>query len=72
MRTMRERRRARQPDKSDPTDAVAIAWITAREDDLPPVAPGRAGRGPQLLVNHRDQKDHASTAKHHSDGRDLT
>ena len=37
--TMRERRRCRVLGKSDPTDAVAIARITAREDDLPPVAP---------------------------------
>jgi transposase len=33
--TMRERRRCRALGKSDPVDAVAIARITAREDDLP-------------------------------------
>ena len=37
--TMRERRRSRALGKSHPTDAVAIARITAREDDLPPVDP---------------------------------
>jgi hypothetical protein len=34
--TVRERRRLRRPGKSDPTDALAIARITAREHDLPP------------------------------------
>lgn len=53
--TMRERHRSRRPGKSDPADALAIARITAREDDLPPVV----ARGPaeelKLLVDYRDQ-----------------
>src|SRR3954453_1129801 len=32
----RERHRSRQAGKSDPADAIAIARVTAREDDLPP------------------------------------
>lgn len=34
--TVRERRRLRRPGKSDPSDALAIARITARDHDLPP------------------------------------
>ena len=34
--TLRERRRLRRPGKSDPTDALAIARITAQEHDFPP------------------------------------
>jgi transposase len=34
--TVRERRRLRRPGKSDPTDALAIARICARDTDLPP------------------------------------
>ena len=51
--TMRERRRCRQPGKSDPADAVAIARITAREDDLPPVAPAGLAEDLKLLVDYR-------------------
>lgn len=53
--TMRERRRCRQPGKSDPADAVAIARITAREDDLPPVASTGLSEDLKLLVDYRDQ-----------------
>jgi transposase len=53
--TMRERRRCRALGKSDPTDAVAIARITAREDDLPPVAPAGLAEDLKLLVDYRDQ-----------------
>ncbi len=53
--TMRERRRSRQPGKSDPADAVAIARITAREDDLPPVASTGLSEDLKLLVDYRDQ-----------------
>ena len=35
--TRRERHRSRQAGKSDPADAIAIAHVTAREDDLPPI-----------------------------------
>ena len=53
--TMRERRRCRGLGKSDPTDAVAIARITAREDDLPPIAPAGLAEDLKLLVDYRDQ-----------------
>jgi transposase len=53
--TMRERRRCCAPGKSDPTDAVAIARIIAREDDLPPVAPAGLAEDLKLLVDYRDQ-----------------
>jgi transposase len=53
--TMRERRRCRALGKSDPTDAVAIARITAREDDLPPVIPAGLAEDLKLLVDYRDQ-----------------
>ena len=45
--TVRERRRLRRPGKSDPTDALAIARITAREHRPATRPPRRAGRGPQ-------------------------
>jgi transposase len=53
--TMRERRRCRASGKSDPADAVAIARIAAREDDLPPVAPAGLAEDLKLLVDYRDQ-----------------
>jgi transposase len=53
--TMRERRRCRAPGKSDPADAVAIARITAPEDDLPPVTPAGLAEDLKLLVDYRDQ-----------------
>ena len=53
--TMRERRHCRALGKSDPTDAVAIARITAREDDLPPIAPAGLAEDLKLLVDYRDQ-----------------
>ena len=53
--TMRERGRCRALGKSDPTDAVAIARITTREDDLPPVAPAGLAEELKLLVDYRDQ-----------------
>ena len=59
---MGERRRCRQPGKSDPVDAVAIARITAREDDLPP---GCAGGGVLALTAGQDVEP-----AHGSDGTD--
>ncbi|MBN9743414.1 IS110 family transposase [Amycolatopsis sp. A1MSW2902] len=53
--TMRERRRSRLPGKSDPADALAIARITAREDDLARVAPGGVADDLKLLVDYREQ-----------------
>jgi transposase len=53
--TVRERRRLRRPGKSDPTDALAIARICARDADLPPVR--RAGLAEDLKVisDYRDE-----------------
>jgi transposase len=53
--TQRERHRSRQAGKSDPADAVAIARVTAREDDLPPVSPVGMTEDLKLLVDYRDQ-----------------
>jgi transposase len=50
----RERTRTRRPGKSDPTDALAIARVTARERDLPPVRLADASHEIQLLVEARD------------------
>jgi transposase len=53
--TVRERRRLRRPGKSDPTDALAIARICARDTDLPPAR--QAGRAEDLKVlsDYRDE-----------------
>lgn len=53
--TMREGRRCRALGKSDPTDTVAIVRITARKDDLPPVALGGLAQDLKLLVDYRGQ-----------------
>jgi transposase len=53
--TVRERRRLRRPGKSDPTDALAIARITAREHDLPPAR--HAGRAEDLKVLSDDRDE---------------
>lgn len=50
----RERIRTRRPGKSDPTDALAIARVTAREHDLPPVRLVDASHEIQLLVEARE------------------
>jgi transposase len=50
----RERIRTRRPGKSDPTDALAIARVTAREYDLPPVRLVDASHEIQLLVEARE------------------
>ncbi len=50
----RERRRTRRAGKSDPGDALAIARVTAREADLPPVRLADASRDIQLLVEARE------------------
>ena len=53
--TFRERRRLRQPGKSDPTDALAIARICARDPALLPVRlPGRA-EDLKALSDYRDE-----------------
>ena len=53
--TRRERHRARQAGKSDPVDAIAIARVTAREDDLPPLLPSGLTEDLKLLVDYCDQ-----------------
>jgi transposase len=58
--TVRERRRLRRPGKSDPTDALAIARICARDHDLPPTRqPGPAEDLPaedlKVLSDYRDE-----------------
>jgi transposase len=50
----RERGRTRRPGKSDPADALAIARVTIREDDLPPVRLADASQDTRLLVEARD------------------
>ena len=52
--TRRERVRTRRLGKSDPGDAVAIARVTAREHDLPPVRLADRTLDLQLLVEARE------------------
>jgi transposase len=53
--TVRERRRLRRPGKSDPTDALAIARITARDHDLPPARQAGLAEDLKVLSDHRDE-----------------
>jgi len=50
----RERIRTRRAGKSDPGDALAIARVTARESDLPPVRLADASLEVRLLVEARE------------------
>lgn len=50
----RERIRTRRAGKSDPGDALAIARVTLREAELPPVRLADASRELKLLVEARD------------------
>ena len=50
----RERIRTRRAGKSDPGDALAIARVTLREQELPPVRLADASRELQLLVEARE------------------
>jgi transposase len=50
----RERQRTRRAGKTDPGDALAIARVTAREADLPPVRLAGPTREIGLLVEARD------------------
>jgi transposase len=50
----RERLRTRRAGKTDPGDALAIARVTAREADLPPVRTADATRDIGLLVKARE------------------
>ncbi len=51
----REARRLRSRGKADPSDALAVARVTAREPALPAVRTGDAEEDLKLLVDHRDQ-----------------
>jgi transposase len=51
--TRRERRHQRPPGKSDPTDAVAIARVVAREEALPAAPLAGPARDLKVLVNYR-------------------
>jgi hypothetical protein len=53
--TVRERRRLRCPGKSEPTDALAIARITAREHDLPPARQAGLAEDLKVLSDYRDE-----------------
>ena len=50
----RERTRTRRAGKSDPGDALAIARVTVRESDLPPVRLADRSHDIQLLVEARE------------------
>lgn len=52
--SQRERRHTRRAGKSDPGDALAIARVTLRERDLPPVRLADGSRELQLLVDARE------------------
>ncbi len=52
--TARERRRLKQPGKSDPSDALAIARLTLREPGLGPVLVGGTPEDLRLLTVERD------------------
>jgi transposase len=51
----RRRPRLCQRGKADPTDALAIARVTAREQDLPPVRGHNLAEDLRLLVDYREQ-----------------
>ena len=51
----RERLRTHRPGKSDPTDALAIARVAAREQTLPPVRLADRSEDLGLLVTARDE-----------------
>ena len=57
----RERGRGRRPGKSDPGDALAIARVTLREPDLPPVRLEDRSTELGLLADARDDLVHAQT-----------
>ena len=57
----RERGRSRRPGKSDPGDALAIARVTLREPDLPPVRLEDRSTKLGLLADARDDLVHAQT-----------
>jgi transposase len=59
-----ERLRTRRPGKSDPGDALAIARVTAREKNLPPIRlPDRTTEVRLLLEARQDLVDEATRAR---------
>ena len=59
-----ERRRTRRPGKSDPADALAIARVTARETNLPPIRlPDRTSELHLLLEAPEDLVAEATRAR---------
>lgn len=50
-----QRRTARTPGKSDPIDALAVAWAVQRNPDLPMACHDEASRELKLLVDRREQ-----------------
>ena len=59
-----ERRRTRRPGKSDPGDALAIARVTARETNLPPIRlPDRTSEVQLLLEAREDLIGEATRAR---------
>jgi transposase len=61
--TGRERTRLRRPGKTDPTDALAIARITARDQDLPPARRHGSHEELKVLVDAREELVTARTAE---------
>ena len=59
--SQRERGRSRRAGKSDPGDALAIARVTVREPDLPPVRLEDRTTELGLLADARDDLVHAQT-----------
>jgi transposase len=57
----RERDRSRRPGKSDPGDALAIAPVTLREPDLPPIRIEDETTELGLLLDRREDLVHAQT-----------
>jgi transposase len=57
----REARRRPSSGKSDPSDALAIARVVAREDELPVAGRSEALEDLKLLADHRDQLVRART-----------
>jgi transposase len=61
MLSTREARRKPGSGKSDPSDALAIARVVAREEHLPVAARSKALEDLKLLADHRDQLVRART-----------
>ena len=67
-----ERRRTRRPGKSDPGDALAIARVTAREPNLPPIRlPDRTSEIRLLLEAREDLIGEATRVRNREDAAAL-